>query len=200
MTTTVQTERMKAEYSPVDFYGVFTGTLEQVNTHQDKLKYPPKDARLCGPQPGLRFLVDILHNTFFPYPDIMLYSRLACGIRMKHLILWCLFYRWWFIYSLPKPTRPYFMPMIRGRRYFERPYAGSFWANFMLYHPLLFLIIVAWRTLKQFTVKLFPVPGKAFSVFRKKCFSRCKTTENRLMDNALAGEGGNMPPNSCIGG
>jgi len=96
------------------------------------------------------------------------YAKYMVDFSIRHPIMYFLFYRWWLFYSMRGESREQLTKWIKHWRTCY-PHVGhfrmSFWAAFALYHPVLVLLWIMFRSVLQFAENFVTAPCKA--VYRR---------------------------------
>jgi len=98
-----------------------------------------------------------------------MYVIYMLDFKVRHPIMWLLWYRWWLLYSLPKELRQERMAQLRYCCLTHR-----FGMEFAIQHPILSLVWMLIYPIFKLVVKLFTAPVKAiFPAKGEVCEVRC---------------------------
>ena len=78
------------------------------------------------------------------------YVEYIVDFSIRKPILYFLWYKWWFAYSMPKEMRKCLPNWIKQRR---QQIGGRFWFEFAKHNPTLFLLLLGLYSVFQFTVR-----------------------------------------------
>ena len=78
------------------------------------------------------------------------YVEYIVNFSIQHPILYLLWYKWWFAYSMPKDMRKCLPNCVKQRR---QQIGDRFWLEFAKHNPTLFLLLSVLCSVFQFTIR-----------------------------------------------
>ena len=129
------------------------------------------------------------------------YVLYLIDFQIRNPVMWYLFYRWWFFFSLPSEFRNCLPLAMRAKRrcligrYIPFPY----WTIFARHHPVLFLLwLVFYGILFQFFVKALTAPVKAIKALWAKAAAPSEIVVLTDFNDELVIEGGEVPTSDRV--
>ena len=119
------------------------------------------------------------------------YSRVIAEFRLRNPIMYFLWYRWWFYFSVPKELRGIVFRLSNVSKTYRTH--APYWVAFMQYHPVLFLIWLVLYALFQLFVKTLTAPVEIWRKFVYPKSPLLKRVESGSIDHEFIEEDSQVP-------
>lgn len=121
------------------------------------------------------------------------YAAYISAFRLRHPIMYFLWYRWWLFRFTSPELRQH---LAESTHDWKRPFycftgPRNYWAAFAMYHPVVFLVRLLWLTCYQFFVQLFSAPVESVCPWKGQVAASGDVV---CVEDEFAQKGDNVPP------